>query len=547
MSDVARVAWVNSSRLNKGEDDLGVQTLSATLYSSLLPGITSVTNRARFYSFHPWLIWSFNNRYKKTYKDYLRVLRRAECLFVLIAIRHARLNQGKEADNKNHIGRLVGTRKLSRIPEDVKNICLDDYAATEGPDRYIQNALGSLNQYLGPLQDLFVLGDYSEEENRPPGYDKERGKKIAELFNSGVPGDSFFELLEKQNIKWEELDSLLAFCPCSLKKNLMERKALIDLFMAHNPEYRKKVGSERRESLALILDFAKRVNNDPNNSFQRLFRGSVYGGTLPDGSEWDCGETLLNTRIKWGIYQKEDLLSVALQGLFAAILHIVNLRYGGSVQGMDQVGEIALEILPNLKNQFDKPLKSFVEEFCKTLPKNTKWTTDVHEIQRGWKIEDIGWRAIEESEYLRIAKDSVNVLFALLARGLEEEPFSSFEVDPDRFALDDIHLKSLYHYWVNEWQKMTVGQWLKWISDKWCVGRHFRVALGKLRYQKEDTFRIRPLEGEYRVVEVPSPIFTNPRFENSINILLDLGLIQENENSYVCTAEGLKELEAIRG
>ena len=82
-------------------------------------------------------------------------------------------------------------------------------------------------------------------------------------------------MLEKKNIKWEDLDSLHAFCPCSLKKNQMERDALIDLFMAHDPDYRKRVGSARRESLALILDFAKRVNNDPNNSFQRLFRGFV--------------------------------------------------------------------------------------------------------------------------------------------------------------------------------------------------------------------------------------------------------------------------------
>ena len=48
------------------------------------PGITNVTDRARYYSFGPWLIRSFEQRYADHSVDaFRRVLRRAECLFEL--------------------------------------------------------------------------------------------------------------------------------------------------------------------------------------------------------------------------------------------------------------------------------------------------------------------------------------------------------------------------------------------------------------------------------------------------------------------------------
>jgi hypothetical protein len=37
-----------------------VQAPCTTLYAQLLSGITNVTDRARYYSFHPWLLRHFD-------------------------------------------------------------------------------------------------------------------------------------------------------------------------------------------------------------------------------------------------------------------------------------------------------------------------------------------------------------------------------------------------------------------------------------------------------------------------------------------------------
>ena len=59
MTQPADIGWVEPEQPIRGLDHLGVQAPSITLYTQLLPGITNVTNRARYYSFHPWLIRSF--------------------------------------------------------------------------------------------------------------------------------------------------------------------------------------------------------------------------------------------------------------------------------------------------------------------------------------------------------------------------------------------------------------------------------------------------------------------------------------------------------
>ena len=58
-------AWVSPPQAIGGLDHLGTQAPCVLIYSQLLPGITNVTDRARYYSFYPWLIWSFDQRYAK--------------------------------------------------------------------------------------------------------------------------------------------------------------------------------------------------------------------------------------------------------------------------------------------------------------------------------------------------------------------------------------------------------------------------------------------------------------------------------------------------
>src|ERR1039457_2867848 len=55
--------WLLPPRSINGLDHLGSQAPCVLIYSQLLPGITNVTDRARYYSFYPWVTWSLDKRY----------------------------------------------------------------------------------------------------------------------------------------------------------------------------------------------------------------------------------------------------------------------------------------------------------------------------------------------------------------------------------------------------------------------------------------------------------------------------------------------------
>jgi hypothetical protein len=146
------------------------------------------------------------------------------------------------------------------------------------------------------------------------------------------------------------------------------------------------------------------------------------------------------------------------------------------------------------------------------------------------------------------ACESVAILLSLLARGVDEYPYGDFALDPEYFDPNEVHLLSLRQVSRSAWADISVEAWVRWLAVHWGVARHLRVALRKLRAERRDTFRIRPLENELRVVEAPKPTYTIPRVNQSVQIVRDLGLLEyDDEGSLVLTDRGRQELEACRG
>lgn len=537
------VAWVRPPEPIRGLDHLGVQAPCSALYDQLLPGITNVTDRARYYSFHPWVVWAFERRYPDhSVEEFRRVLRRAECLFALIAIRHARVvNDG---DDGLHGRGMVGRDMLLRIEEDAEGFSLEDFATLDGPKRYFKNKLGGLGQYyFGPLRDLRVL-DHHEGAGYP-GYDEKRGRKLAETFSSAVPEDAFFRTLEQPTTTWEELDELEAFCPCRLRENAAEHDLLLDLFLARTEPFRGDGGTTRRASLGLLLDLASQAARDPGYAFEGLLRGGAYTGALVDRSAWQVAEAHQRVLRGWGTYQRNELLSIGVQGLFAAVLRAIERDEASKIRKASDAADVAVRLLSTLGADLRLRLDALVSRERDRLPALADWQNKDHELQRGWRLESFPLKGDTNLE--EIARESFTILVALLARGVDEYPYADFELDPEYFDPREVHLLSLRHAWRNEWGGLTVADWIRWIAVQWGVARHLRVALRKLRAERRDTFRIRPLEGELRVVEVPKPVFTQPRISRAQQILRDLCLVDyDGDGVMVLTDRGRTELESCR-
>jgi hypothetical protein len=244
----------------------------------------------------------------------------------------------------------------------------------------------------------------------------------------------------------------------------------------------------------------------------------------------------------WGTYQRNELLSLAVQGLFAAVLRAIERDRTGRILQAADASDVAVGLLSSLGSKLGQPLHDVVVQIRGDLPALTDWQNQKHELQRGWRLQSL---RLDDEQLEDVASESVAILLALLARGVDEYPYGDFELDPEYFDPQEVHLLSLRQASRNEWAGMTVEMWVRWLAVHWGVSRHLRVALRKLRGERRDTFRIRPLEGELRVVEAPVPTYTIPRVSRSVQILRDLGLVDhDDEGGVVLTERGQQELEA---
>jgi hypothetical protein len=85
--DLNCLSWTETRKKN-GLDPLGLQVSSVNFYQTLLPGISNVTLRMRYYGLYSWLSWMYAQHVGDTNPEsWRRIVRRTEALYALIAWR----------------------------------------------------------------------------------------------------------------------------------------------------------------------------------------------------------------------------------------------------------------------------------------------------------------------------------------------------------------------------------------------------------------------------------------------------------------------------
>ena len=528
--DIA-TGWVKPPTAITGLDHLAVQAPCISIYSQLLPGITNVTDRARYYSLYPWLIWSFDKRYPKgDAAKFETVFRRADCLLTLIAERHAR---ALEEDDEQHGAAMVGRNTLVGVVAGLGKGSdkLSRFATRDDvPTRYFKNRLGGLGQYYaGVLQDLGILAPREGEWLK---YTRERGEVIAKAVDAEVNGDAFFALLEKDRFTIADLDGLAEFCPCGLKHSRVEYQYLLDLFFNRRGTYGAD-GRQRALSLALVLQLAESLPSDFDLDIE-IFRGAVYTGFLPNGKPWVVPEALTATRAGWRVYERNELFSIALQGLFTVALDALE-------QAEDRFENAAAyafwfarseKIQTAINGYARRTVKAAVERIAKALPDLAEWEDDGHELALGAEVLAGYWAERKVSEPAMMYRAAYRLLLALIARDMAREaPYGQLVFPPGFFEEYPLNLASLRAKAREDWAGRTCEQLVEWLCRDWGIEAHFRVALRKLRFDTRATFRVRPTELGLELVDVPPPVNTNPRFSQARQMLFDLGALRRQSRS----------------
>lgn len=521
-------AWVNPPRVITGQDHLGVRAPCEAVYKQLLPGITNVTDRARYYSFYPWLLRAFEQHDGKLRrKPFFHTLRRADCLFTLIAGRH----DSTSGKNPRIHNSMIGADTLFPAAAGLKgmeSLRLSKYATTdEVGHRYFKNMQGGLGQYyLGSLREVgLMLGGSRGEEI---SYTKERGLPLAAAFDSGVDRKSFFEALEADVVTTDILDELQPFCACRIAENEPERDALVELFFNRQGPFYDEHGAEsRRNSLALLLNLAMNAEQSSYRLDAGLFRACAYAGALPGGEVWTLPPALERYRLGWQLYQRSELLAMAAQGMFWAGLREL-LEQGAALENSEAYGRWFVDTFARkLGRRVDDSFVTAVAQTEAALPPPGLWEDERHEIQLGWRISNINSTREAADRRAEVVKLSLDLMLALAARDTGDGMLGgAFAPPPQTFAEHPVNLLQFRQHVGETWRSMSVGDVLHWLAARWGVDTHLKVAMGKLRYRSENTFRIKPVEGMLVVEEAPLPTFTGPRLRQALQILHDIGALR---------------------
>ncbi len=533
----ATTAWVKKTYHTKGLDPLGVQAPCINLYGQLLPGITNVTDRARYYSFYPWIIWAFDQLPgSKSRDDLIEWVRRADCLYTMIGIRH-RIKTGDNDFLKHDTG-LIGTNTLRSTVMGLvpgEKVKLSQYTVQEenNPNRYFKNPFGGLKQYYIGTFDSLGLMTFKDRVIR---YSDTKGKSMAEAVDASVDRKLFTETIQKDVVTVDRLDALDVFCPCRLLSSPQEHKTLLDIFFDRASEF-GDAGRQRRRTLGLFLDLIKKLpqkDGSKGPSFDHnIFRGCAYTGFLPDGKAWELPSSSDLVRSGWAIYQRNELLSVAAQCIFwlsltcieeeRPVLHTTE-DFVSWFESSDCVSE-AINILGFL--DFNTALKTTASN----LPPLADWQKDNHEVAKVHQALKIYGGRNKGNVKSKLLVLSAQILLCLMARDDQTQPaYHPVGFPAEYFSLYPVNLESLRQIGNSKWPGMTMANWLAWIAAYWGIEAHLRVALRKLRRESQDTFHVLPTDQGLVVAALPDPTYTTPRFSQAIQILQDVGAIDRSPN-----------------
>jgi hypothetical protein len=516
---VAVPKWTELSK-KRGVDPLGMQNSSVRLYQRLLPGISNVTLRIRYYGLYVWLA----SRYARDIGDtdptvWQRRIRRAEALYALIALAKGGENGVGGADWAVKRLAAAGERKL------------DFRSDTEpGSDtHYLQNPWGVFGQaYQSQLFAIGLLARSPDHEIAIPA--PGLGDDLAQAFASSVGemGELFLQTLDRGWTLRKDLRAMSSMAPSSIKRG-KERNYYL-AFLLRSPAEVDSPDVERCRTLKLILHWAAVTDRMPGSD---QLRWSMYSGYLNPGQKWELTDELEAHRLRWAIYQANEIAHIALETLLKGLLKQLE-AYPAGCQLEELIDEAVSKVCACFKTE-PKDWSDFVD--TQVLSKDASSKTDENSE---WMLTRHSWMRpnqhdTSDAEQCAAAVRVLAVLQKRMATRKIEVAAELSDLDSEGFHSLLTELAFLTHNAQTSFQTLLRRLFLDRV-----VRRHLWVAMRKLQYQGDYTFLIDTDDGLVRKRGEDGPVWTGPRLGNAIVFLQDVGLLSASG----ATERGRRALEA---
>lgn len=491
----------------RGLDPLGMQNSGVLLYQSLLPGISNVTLRMRYYGYYCWLSETYARKgASNDFEAWRSWVRRAEALYALVSAQAGETGVG---------GIDWANRRLAAAGRTV------DFGAATSTDpaqeRYLRQSLGVFGGAY--YSQMVEMGLFTENRHGIQVATRDLGRRAAALFADAM-GPDLAKLLRQKiidaRVSLQDLDRLEPIIPSAIGTDSEERLFYETLLFARGGTAHKSARS-RAATLALILDAANARGGwpDPEQVRWHMF----------DPSENALSDDLETQRLNWEAYQCQDLMQVACAALLAWSLAIIN----SAPQGLS-LPDIRVEIVTHLAGQEDDVFSASWRELRSSLEPVT------FAYQRAWTILTSVRGAVADK-----AAEAI-MLMAALHQRLADRSDLALAADQGLPARGSAHSLQTEIVWLERREGEPVADLIADYMLERIIRRHSWVAMQKLRRQGDYTFLFEQREARLAYLAAYQPVATTPRLQPAIQFLADIHLLDE----YGLTASGLAALEAAQ-
>lgn len=498
-----------------GLDPLGMQRPIEAIYQSLLPGISTITLRYRYYALFPWILKYYEDHIRHSDPAVFRVFqRRCELLFALICCRG---DQELGIAGSDWAHKKIGELNQQHEPDPVL-----EFGAGADPDaelslRYLRNKGGAFGGiYSTQMAEMGLIIIPEKDAKNPIPICHERALPLVAAFEKGMAGMSaeFFATVEAGTVSLSQLDALRDMKPAALAPGSDEHRLLSNILLGHTDKARPS-DETRRQTLRMPLGLTAASGAIPKaeDVKWRWYEADF----IADDPANDADEV----RRLWVLYQACDLMRLAYEAILSAALTIL----AASNSRRLTLNELIDELVDHAE-----------------CPDGISWGTFEKELRTAQGAEEARIYYVALLDAVATGTPQALVKSALPLIGVLLEKAAKFGPLMEKSLSIGEHFQSLRTeaIFLEKWSTADAKSTAKTLFRDRILKRHLWVASRKFRNQKAYTFLMEPDDSfvRYRDHFRVSP--SSPRLEQALRFLKDVMLIDESG----LTAFGRAEMAA---
>lgn len=499
------VDWTERGSFSSGRDPLGFQAASVRLYTSLIPGLTNVTNRLRYYSYYCWVLWQFEQLCHTSREErWAEFIRRAEYLLALAC---------QIGDPGNAAG-MAGSDKASQEAGVPGRMVYDLVALTERPGtngQYLKARYGNFGQfYAASMAEMGMIANLSGPVY---GVTESVGRRLAEAVENknAAACAKATEAIISGTVSREDCVAISdALHPASLAP-ASEEAALLRTFLEGSRED-DPTGPPRRISLGNVLTVLEWGGGRPD------LRAELYRQAWRSNAE--DGDVNLDG---WRAYFINEFCHIALEVWLNAVVGVTEARTAPSVSDAASfVAEVAV-------GDTESTIESLAEDV--SLP----------DLAGEYALTSV----------LRDAASSGTMPNAVAIKGAATIILSLWRrwgaKDRVRHILSEATVEGrsaegLFHF-LDALVDERAGKVITTMVRKFVIANHLVIAAHKLASGGRMTHRFTLEDGLIVDGQYGKYTFTTPRIYNLLTFARDASLVDRETDKL--TAEGEAFLNAV--